>query len=86
MPNPTFKTCPKNTWKLVATNVMKGFIKISDKDPNIYLETYRLTGEAAPTEQSEGIPVSEFAEIRSSVGIDVYIMAVGENGKVRVDI
>jgi hypothetical protein len=85
MPNPKIVSCPENTWTLVAENVTTGYVKTKIKHPNIYLETYRLTGGTPPTDQSEGIPFDKIAEISSSVAIDVYIMAVGSNGSVRVD-
>jgi hypothetical protein len=69
--------------------VTTGFIKKSFKDPNMYLETYRVTGQAAPTLKTEGCPCFEQSnteEIRSSSGIDVYIMSIDYKGKVRVDV
>jgi hypothetical protein len=88
MANPVFVDCPADTWQLVASNVTAGQVKKADNTPGQYLETYRTTGGAAPTEISEGIPcfVSRYSEpISASAGIDVYIMARGKDGRVRVD-
>lgn len=89
MSNPVFVTCKKNTWKLVAQNVTAGFIHCDSVRPDSYLQTYRDTGDAAPTDQTEGTPIflkSWSEEISASAGIDVYIMAVGQRGRVRVDL
>lgn len=89
MANPVTVKCKKGIWKLVAENVVSGQVKKSDRLPNLYLETYRTHSGAAPTKQNEGIPIflngnSEI--ISASSGIDVYIMAVDQDGRVRVDI
>lgn len=89
MANPVIKNCNANEWTKVATNVTIGQINRLDKKPNLYLQTYRMAGADAPTEQTEGVPLfvqSDSEEISSSAGIDVYIMAVGDNGEVRVDV
>jgi hypothetical protein len=89
MANPVFVNCPANTWMRVASNVTTGQVWKSDKSPNLYLQTYRMTGNAAPVNQSEGVPCfhsNVFEEISSSAEIDVYIYAVGVDGRVRVDI
>ena len=89
MPNPVTVSCPENQWTLAASNVTSGSIKKLSNKPNKYLETYRLTGQAAPTDQTEGAEVFTIVNpgsISSSVAIDVYIMAVGAAGKVRRDV
>lgn len=88
MANPSIKTLTVNTWEKVATNVTAGAIKKMKRGVT-YLETYRMTGNAAPTDQEEGAVIftgSNSETIAASAGIDVYIMAVGRSGKVRVDI
>ena len=89
MANPVIVDCPEGEWTSVATNVTTGQIKKIGKKPNLYLETYRMTGNAAPTSQTEGAPafqISDSEQISATAGIDVYIMAVGADGRVRVDL
>ena len=89
MANPVEVQCLAGAWTLVASNVTAGQIKRLDKRPGAYLETYRMTGGAAPTEQREGVPCfagTDSVAIEASAGIDVYIMAVGSDGWVRVDL
>lgn len=89
MSNPVFVTCKKNVWKLVASDVVSGQIWKADRKPNVYIHTYRTHGGTAPTLKDEGMPIfidgiSE--NISASSGIDVYIMSIEDNGKVRVDL
>jgi hypothetical protein len=90
MADPVIIECPAGVWTLVASNVTAGRIKMASTAPNQYLETYRMTGNPAPTDQSEGVPAfpddGATAEILSAAPIDVYIMAVGKDGKVRADL
>jgi hypothetical protein len=89
MANPVIVSCPSGEWTKVATNVTAGQIKKLKTDPNKYLETYRTSGDPVPTETLEGVPIflENFSEtISASAGIDIYIMAVGANGSVRVDL
>ncbi len=89
MANPVTVSCTQNEWQIVALNVTAGNVKRLISSPNKYLETYRMTGNPAPTSRAEGIPiflngVSEVIE--SAAAIDVYIMAIGADGSVRVDL
>ena len=89
MANPTFVNCTKDTWTKVATNVTTGAIRKFDLTPYEYLQTYRETGDPAPTLKSDGVPAFEDSrtEIISAVnGIDVYLYPITDNGRVRVDI
>lgn len=89
MPNPEVIVCPQNAWVLVAENVITGTIyKLSSK-PGNYLQTIRITGELAPINNSDGALLfgeSSHENIESTFAIDVYVKAISENGKVRVDI
>jgi hypothetical protein len=88
MANPERVNCIADIWTKVATNVTSGQVNKLDKKPGLYLQTYRMTGGAAPTNQNEGVPIfinSVSEEIAAASGIDVYIMAVGNSGVVRVD-
>jgi len=90
MANPVTIDCPAGVWTRVAQNVTAGRIKMASTAPNLYLEIYRMTGDPAPTNQSEGIPAfpddGVSSNITSTNPIDVYIMAVGKDGKVRADL
>lgn len=87
MANPVIVTCPKNRWKRVASDIYFGNIKKLTHDN--FIETYRMHGDPAPTTAEEGFRIfllkdSEF--VFSWDAIDVYMMAVGAVGKVRVDL
>ena len=90
MANPTVKTILANTWVKVATNVNVGNIKKMSRKPKKYLSTYRVTGGSAPTELSNGDPIfvgfGNNQEVIEGSAIDVYVYAIGRNGKVRVSI
>jgi hypothetical protein len=87
MADPLVIAIPENTWTKVATNVTNGMVHLLTASRGIYLQTYRLTGEAAPTLVSEGVRIFDNeAEISSESSIDVYIYCQGEAGSVRVDI
>jgi hypothetical protein len=88
MPNPVVVQCPRDTWTLIGTDQVFGYIYPADTKPIKYLYTYRLTGEAAPTTLYGAIPIFQTEEkklIISGVGIDIYIMAIGNDGAVRYD-
>jgi hypothetical protein len=88
MPNPQIVQCPQNQWTLIATDQIFGYLYSMSKKPESYLFTYRLTGEPAPTEITEGSPIFRTDEkkfIISGVGIDIYVMAVGNSGAIRYD-
>lgn len=78
---------PADAWQKVATNVTTGFVHALTNPPSAYVHTYRDTGGAIPTLKTEGIVFDGITEqISSSVGIDVYVMALNADGKVRVDL
>ena len=86
---PVFVTCTKDVWTKVATDVTTGAIRRGDVTPYEYLQTYRETGDPAPTLKSDGVPAFEGGrtEIISAVnGIDVYLYPITNNGRVRVDV
>lgn len=89
MPNPVFVSCPKNVWTKVAANVVVGFIHRVDLTPYEYLQTYRLTSEAAPILRSDGVVAFEHdsvEKIASTTEIDVYIYPINHDGLVRADL
>lgn len=89
MANPDYPIpiTPANTWVKVATDVTSGWVHTMEGAPSHYVHTYRDTGDAAPTVTEEGVAFNGFSEpITSSVGIDVYVMALTAPGVVRVDL
>ncbi|MCK5612880.1 hypothetical protein KAR91_63995 [Candidatus Pacearchaeota archaeon] len=89
MPDPEVKTITADQWNLVAENVTTGFIHLMDTKTRIYRQTYRLTGEAAPTagDRAEGVKMNFPGEsISHNAGIDIYIWCDTDDGEVRVDL
>jgi len=76
---------PKETWVKVADNVKSGQVWIIKGNVE-YLQTYRDAGDPAPTLRSDGVDLEEVAWISATAGIDVYVMAIGDVGRVRVDL
>ena len=88
MANPVFIACTKDAWTKVATAVTTGQLWKANSSP-LYLQTYKLTGEAVPTDRDEGMKLFAEADnetISSSEPIDAYVFAVGFAGRVRVDL
>ena len=88
MANPAFVTCTADTWVKVATAVQTGQLWKANTSPD-YFQTYKITGDPAPTTRGEGMAlfsngISE--SISSAVLIDVYVYAAGSAGRVRVDV
>jgi len=89
MANPVFVDCIEDQWTKVATNVTSGVLHKVTEKPYEYLQTYRLTGGAAPVLKSDGVLAfidNRYELISSSVAIDVYIYAITGRGRVRVDV
>ena len=86
MADPAVVACPKDVWTKVATNVTSGAVHVLDTAPNVYKQTYRDTGGAAPSDDTDAVNLIRPTDIISaSSGIDVYIKPVGVAGSVRVD-
>ena len=89
MANPQIVTITANSWVKVATNVTTGKV-YNAKTTVSYSQTYRDTGEAAPSNMDDAVRafiVNGVEEISASAGIDVYIYAHGDvDGSVRVDL
>lgn len=88
MANPQFISLPAGLWLPVAINVTAGQIHKVLSGPT-YLQTYRMTGQAAPTLKSDGViwdALQNHLEISASAEIDVYIWCDGAAGRVRVDL
>lgn len=87
MANPAVTACTKDAWTKVATSVTSGQVHILSKAPSQYAQTYRVTGDPAPTTLAEAVVLTEISTpISSSSNIDVYIYAFGAAGSVRVDL
>lgn len=91
MADPAIISCPKDVWTKVATAVTSGQIHKMKNKGVAYLQTYRDTGGAVPTtdDPTDGVEAFEgsFTEnISASVAIDIYLMPLGKDGEVRVDL
>lgn len=87
MADPAIVACTKDTWVKVATNVTAGMVHLLSSAPNQYSQTYRMTGEAAPTTLPEAVVLEQVSTaISAPAAIDVYIYAHGAAGSVRVDL
>lgn len=90
MADPAFVDCPDGQWTKIATNVITGIVWRIEVGP-LYLQTYRITGNPAPTLQTDGVPIfregePDYEQIAASEGIDVYIWCKNSAGRVRVDV
>jgi hypothetical protein len=71
---------------LVASNVTEGNVWIIDMTAN-YFQTYVLTGAAKPTGQTRAQPLPKPGlPISADVAVDVYVMALGNDGEVSVSL
>jgi len=93
MADPVIVDCPKDVWTKVADNVVNGFLHKKSSQAATYLQTYRQTGEAAPddvTDKPQGVAIfrndQQTVKIQSSIAIDVYVMPIGADGKIRADL
>lgn len=89
MANPSVISCTKDVWTRVAQSVVAG--AIYNMTPGVeFLQTYRMTGQAAPTNGNDSVPAflykHEPLSISAPEAIDVYLMPVGQDGSVRVDL
>lgn len=86
MADPVVVPCPADVWTLVATNQTTGVIHVLDTSPGLYLQTYRDTGNPAPTTKAGAVPFEKVLQISASAGIDVYVQPVGKAGSVRASL
>ena len=95
MADPVLVAIPKDVWKLVAENVVAGFIDRMTADPTVYHFTTRLNLEAAPAIVNpndvdfEGVPKflkGLTVDIEANEPTDIYILCFGLAGKVKVTI
>jgi hypothetical protein len=87
MANPVVIDCAADGWTKIATNVTVGTFQLLDTEANVVYQTYRGTGEAAPTDITDAAPLlGKENVIQHSAAIDVYIWPVGDNVFVRVSL
>ena len=85
--DPAVIACTKDAWTKVAADVTSGMIHILSGAPNQYSHTYRVTGNAAPSDLADAITLQYVSTSISAPGaIDVYVYAHGVAGSVRVDL
>lgn len=89
--NPAIIACPADTWVKVATNVLVGTIYRRTAIPGVYLQTIRVTGDPAPTDDTDAVLLFNSSgcgesAISSDSAVDVYVKAVRNAGEVRVDL
>lgn len=89
MANPALISCAKDVWTRVAQSVVAG--AIYNMTPSVeFLQTYRMTGQSAPSDGSDSVPAfiykHEPLSISAPEAIDVYLMPIGSAGVVRVDL
>ena len=86
MSNPVKVEIPKNAWTLVASNVSSGLITIRQWQPSTYYQTYRVTGNPAPTgdqnEDTSTITTGREITISANENIDVYLFSKDVDGEV----
>lgn len=87
MPNPINVACPADVWTKVAAGVTSAIVKKMNVRPNVYLETYRVTTDPVPADNTGANPIDASGEliINASEPVDIYIQPVGAAGEVRVD-
>ena len=91
MADPVFIPVPEGVWTLVAENVVTGLLWKQQNRNTKIIQTYRATGGAAPTLQTEGVEAFTDGDnkpeiISSSLRIDVYLWSIGGASQVRADL
>jgi len=87
MANPVNVPLPKGVWVKVATAVVTGRITIKEWQASNYWQTYRLTGEAAPTDTTTAtLGFKPEILLQSQEDSDFYMMARVYSGSVVVSV
>jgi hypothetical protein len=87
MADPVATSITKNTWVKVASNTKVGVISVKDWQPSDYYYDFRLTGEAAPTDDLTSIQLRTWQLIiQDTANIDVYMKCLNYTGNVIVSI
>jgi hypothetical protein len=81
---------PADTWTLVASNVTTGLITIKQWQSSRYYQTYRMTGNPAPTgdhnEATSTVTNNPEINISSTEAVDVYLYCYQLNGEIVVSL
>jgi len=95
MAAPTIVEINADEWTLLISNVTSATIRKCDTtksySPTAYLQTYRPTGQAAPTTTNEGAKLftasasCESETISNAAAIDIYVFSRSVAGELRVD-
>jgi hypothetical protein len=83
MAKPKLRTLTKDVWTKVATSASSMVINVM-KPGVMYLQTYRMAGEAAPTNKKEGVEFEDQLSVYPDHNLDIYIMPLGDTGQVRI--
>lgn len=90
MANPVKVSLTENTWTIVASDVISGLITIKKWQPSRYYQTYRVTGDPAPTgdqnEDTSTVTNGQEVSIAATEPIDVYMYCVDQDGEVVVSL
>lgn len=90
MANPIKVNISADTWVKVAENVTSGLITIKQWQPSRYYQTYRVTGDPAPTgdynEDTSTVTTGHEINIAALEAIDVYMYCVDQSGEVVIAI
>lgn len=85
MANPKVKKLTKDVWNKAFTIPQWQDTVVDVMKPGIrYLQTYRNTGDAAPKSKKEGVGFINKLFIYPDNTIDLYIMPLGSDGRVRI--
>jgi hypothetical protein len=84
--NPQKIEIPANVWTPVATNVTSGLITIKQWQASRYYQTYRVTGDPAPTgdqnEDTSTVTTGQEISIAATESVDVYMYCLDFDGEV----
>ena len=87
--NPEVIVCTVDTWVKVLSEVASATLYKISISPDLYLQTYRLSGNPAPLDNVDAAVLFAdgelYAAVSNDVPIDVYVKAVGKDGLIRVD-
>ncbi len=90
MANPQKININANQWTKVADNVTNGLITIRQWQPSRYYQTYRVTGDPAPTgdqnEDTSTVTTGQEVNISALEAIDVYMYCKDFDGEVVVSL
>ena len=86
---PVTVNCPADVWTKVADGVSAVLLHRKSTMPGGYLWTYRLAGNPAPTDASEGVVAFDEGDTKNfqtELPVDIYIRPLRQAGIVRVDV